>query len=145
MFLNILLLLAIISAGMLVSGQGAANAGLAQRIGLGPALVVNTLVVLAGCLTVFLANGGPRNFFPGHIPFYYYLGGLGGFAFILANTFILPRLGAGPVVALAVLGQGIAALAIDHFGLFGVPRQPAGLPQIAGFGLIVIGVALLRR
>ena len=45
----------------------------------------------------------------------------------------------------AVLGQGPAALLIDHFGLFGVPRQPAALPQIAGFGLIIIGIALLRR
>ena len=31
------------------------------------------------------------------------LGGIGGFAFILANAFLLPRLGAGPAVALAVL------------------------------------------
>ncbi|MFM1770170.1 MAG: hypothetical protein RJA22_2699 [Verrucomicrobiota bacterium] len=145
MFLNILLMLAIVGAGMLVSCQGAANAGLAQRLGLGPALVVNTVVVLTGCLAVFLAGGGSRNFFPGHIPFYYYLGGIGGFAFIVANAFILPKLGAGPAVALAVLGQGAAALAIDHYGLFGVPRQPTSLPHIAGFGLIVLGVALLRR
>lgn len=145
MLLNVFLMLAIIGAGMLVSCQGAANAGLAQRLGLGPALVVNTVVVLAGGLTFFFAGGWHRNFFPGNIPFYYYLGGIGGFAFILANAFILPRLGAGPAVALAVLGQGSAALLIDHFGLFGVPRQPTALPQIAGFGLIVIGIALLRR
>lgn len=145
MLLNVFLMLAMFAAGMMVSCQGAANAGLAQRVGLGPALVVNTVVVLLGCLTVLLAGGWSRTFFPGNIPFYYYLGGLGGFAFILANTFVLHKLGAGPAVALAVLGQGTAALAIDHFGLFGVPRQPTALPQIAGFGLIVIGIALLRR
>jgi len=60
-------------------------------------------------------------------------------------AFVLPKIGAGAVIALMVFGQGAAALVIDHFGLLGIPREPITLPRIAGFALIIVGVALLRR
>jgi transporter family-2 protein len=64
---------------------------------------------------------------------------------ILASAFVFPRIGAGPAVALMVLGQGAAALAIDHFGLMGLAREPVSLSRIGGFALIMIGITLLRR
>jgi len=145
MILKILPALAAVCAGIAVACQGAVNAGLSLRVGLGAALVVNTSVVLLGALLFLFSGGTPPTFFPAGTPWFLYMGGLGGFIFILVNTFVFPRIGAGPAVALAVLGQGIAALAIDHFGLFGVPRHHVSVSQVGGFVLIVVGVLFLKR
>jgi len=143
--MKLLFALAAVGAGIATALQAAANGGLATRAGLGAALVLNTCIVLAGALAFFVATGSRGTFFPPGTPWFYYIGGLCGFAVILAAAFVLPRIGAGTAVALMVLGQGIAALAIDHFGLLGVARQPVSPVRLGAFALIVVGVALLRR
>jgi len=137
--------LAAFAAGVATTVQAAANAGLAGRAGLGAALIVNTSIVLAGAFVFFFASGARATFFPAGTPWYLYVGGLCGFVVILAAAFVLPRIGAGTAVALMVLGQGAAALAMDHFGLMGLAREPVSLARVGGFALIVAGVVLLRR
>lgn len=137
--------LAAVAAGAAAAFQAAANAGLAARAGLGPALVLNASVVLAGTLAFFLASGARATFFPAGTPASLYVGGLCGFVIILAAAFVLPRIGAGTAVALMVLGQGAAALAIDHFGLLGLASTPISWARVGGFALIVAGVVLLRH
>lgn len=143
--MKVLFALAAVGAGVATAMQAAANGGLAARTGLGAALVLNTCIVLAGTLAFFVASGSRGTFFPAGTPWFYYVGGFCGFAVILAAAFVLPRIGAGAAVALMVLGQGIAALAIDHFGMMGVSREPVSLTRLGGFALLVAGVALLRR
>src|SRR5512143_2482453 len=138
MTMKLIFVLAAAGAGIAASFQAAANAGLAARTGLGAALVVNTIVVLIGTLVFFSASGARATFFPAATPWSLYIGGFCGFAIILAAAFVFPRIGAGPAVALMVLGQGAAALAIDHFGLMGIPREPVSLLRIGGFALIVV-------
>jgi len=145
MSLKLLFAFAAIGAGAAVAFQSATNAGLAARTGLAAALIINTIVVLLGALVFFFASGARGTFFPAGTPWSLYTGGLCGFAIILAAAFVFPRIGVGPAVALIVLGQGAAALAIDHFGILGLARQPISLSRIAGFALILVGVALLRR
>jgi len=41
-------------------------------------------------------------------------------------------------------GQMLASLAFDHFGLLGVPVQPAGLVRMAGAACLILGVVLIR-
>jgi transporter family-2 protein len=137
--------LAAVGAGVAACLQSGANAGLSARASLGAALVVNTIVVLIGCVIFFFATGSPVVFFPPAAPWFVYIGGVCGFLFILANAFVFPRIGAGPAIALLVLGQGAAALAIDHFGLMGLARHPISLSRLAGIILIVGGVVLIRR
>jgi transporter family-2 protein len=143
MTVQLIFALAAAAAGVAASLQGAANAGLAARAGLGAALVVNTIVVLLGSLVFFVASGSRGTFFPAGTPLSFYIGGLCGFSVILAAAFVFPRIGAGPAVALMVLGQGVAALAIDHFGIMGLPQTPASLSRILGFALIVTVVYLV--
>lgn len=143
--MNILFTLAAAGAGVAASFQAAANAGLSGRAGLGAALIVNTSVVLLCTFVFFFASGSPATFFPAGTPWPLYIGGLCGFTIILVAAFVFPKIGAGPAVALMVLGQGGAALAIDHFGFMGISREPVSLSRIGGFALIIAGVALLRR
>jgi transporter family-2 protein len=132
------------AAGVATSLQSAANAGLSLRIGLGAALVLNTLVVLVGTVIFYVCSGRYGTFFPSGTPWYLYIGGICGFIVILSLAFVFPKIGAGVTIAILVLGQGAAALAIDHFGLLGMPKEPVTLARAAGLLLACSGVALMR-
>ena len=131
------------AAGFAAAFQGAANAGLSSRIGLGAALVVNTSIVLLGSLVLYLV--GPRGmFFPPGTPPTLYVGGVCGFIIVLSLAVVFPRMGAAFAIAVVVLGQGLAALVIDHFGLMGMPQEPVTLARVAGLLLVGAGLALVR-
>lgn len=132
-------------AGIATALQASANAGLSQRVGLGAALVVNTLIVLAGTLVFFVARGPHADFFPAGTPWALYIGGVCGFVIILCLAFVFPRIGAVWAIALVVLGQSIAALLIDHYGLLGMPKDPVTIPRAAGLALVAAGISLIRH
>jgi transporter family-2 protein len=132
-------------AGIATSVQSAANAGLAQRIGFGATLVVNSVIVLAGALALFAARAPHASFFPAGTPWALYVGGACGFTVIACLAFVFPKIGAGWAIALVVVGQCGAALAIDHFGLLGMPRDPASSTRVAGLALVALGCVLVQR
>jgi len=132
-------------AGVATAFQASANAGLAQKVGLGAALVLNTVIVLAGALAFFVASGPHANFFPVGTPWALYIGGACGFVIIFWLAFVFPKIGAVWAIALVVLGQGAAALAIDHYGLFGMPKDPITISRAAGLALVAFGVSLVRH
>jgi transporter family-2 protein len=78
-------------------------------------------------------------------PWWSWTGGLLGAVYVVIIILLLPRLGTAAVIALFVLGQMIASLAIDNAGLFGVPKHPVDLARVAGALLLVAGVVLIRR
>lgn len=131
-------------AGVAAAVQAASNSGLAARIGLGPALVVNTVIVMIGVLGLYFAKGPRTEFFPAGASWTLYLGGICGFIIIAAAAFVFPKIGAASSIALMVLGQGAAALAIDHFGLMGMPKDPVTLSRAAGVALVAAGAVLLK-
>jgi transporter family-2 protein len=71
-------------------------------------------------------------------------GGVFGAIYIAISIFLLPRLGAGTLIALIVAGQMIGSLLFDHFGVLGVPVHPASVPHLIGAALLVAGAALVR-
>jgi transporter family-2 protein len=132
------------AAGVAATMQAATNAGLARSAGLGPTLVVNTGVVLVGSLALWAGLGASRSFFPAGAPWTLYLGGLFGFAIIASLAFVLPKIGASYAIALMIGGQCIAALAIDHFGLMGMPRDPLTVQRVIGLALAAAGALMMR-
>jgi transporter family-2 protein len=133
-----------VAAGVAASLQAAANAGLASRIGLAAALVVNTAIVLLGTLVFYFARGPYGSLTPPGTPWTLYIGGVCGFVIIASLTAVFPKIGAAVAIALVVLGQGVAALAIDHFGLMGMPKDPVSVMRVVGLLLIGGGVVLMR-
>jgi transporter family-2 protein len=133
-----------VAAGVAASLQPAANAGLAARIGLGATLVINSIIVLLGSLGFYVICGQYGSFFAADAPWGLYIGGLCGFIIILSLPFIFPKIGAAVTIALFILGQGVAALVIDHFGLLGMPKEPITLARVAGLLLVGGGLALIR-
>jgi bacterial/archaeal transporter family-2 protein len=133
-----------IAAGVAAALQAPVNAGLARYTGLGAALVVNTIVVLMGALVLWMYDGAPRVFFPAGAPLVLYLGGLCGFVIVASLTFVFPKIGAAHAIAFMVFGQCIAALAVDHFGLLGMLRDPVSPRRVLGLALVTAGIAILK-
>jgi transporter family-2 protein len=133
-----------VAAGIAAACQATANAGLSKSSGIGPALLLNTVIVLVGTIGLWLATGAKTSFFPAGTAWTLYLGGLFGFLIIAAGALVFPKLGAAWAVALMVLGQSAAALAIDHFGLMGMEANPVTPQRLIGVALVACGVAVCR-
>lgn len=144
----LLLLPVALAAGMAAPTQFAINTQLRQVVG-GPVLAA-ALSFLVGTVVLFATTALVRRSVPelgpiASAPWWMWTGGLLGAFFVCASIVLTPRLGAATTVGLFLTGQVIASIAIDHFGLLGVPVQPASLTRISGALLIVIGVAIVQR
>jgi len=133
-----------IAAGVAAAMQAATNAGLSKSAGLGPALVVNTVIVLIGTLGLWAAMGARTTFFPAGASWTLYLGGVFGFVIIASLAFVFPKIGAAYAVALMIGGQCVAALTVDHFGLMGMPQDAFTMQRMIGLALVAAGVMVMR-
>ena len=132
------------AAGVAATMQAAMNAGLSRSTGIGPALVVNTVVVLIGVIGLWIALGAKTTFFPPGTTWPLYLGGIFGFVIIGSLTFVFPRIGAAYAVVLMIGGQCVAALIVDHFGLMGMPINPVTLQRVLGVAMVAAGAMVVR-
>lgn len=78
------------------------------------------------------------------VPATAWLGGLIATLYILAVVFLVPRLGVGSTAVLVIAGQLVAALALDHFGLFGSAQVSITGARLAGAVLALAGAALVK-
>ena len=77
-------------------------------------------------------------------PWWLWIGGILGAAYVVCATAYAPKLGAGNFLVLVVTSQMISALAVDHFGLMGLTPRPATLGRIAGVAFILLGAVLIQ-
>ncbi|GAD24992.1 DMT family transporter [Acidovorax sp. MR-S7] len=141
--------LLVVLAGMSVALQQVLNASL--RTQLGSPWWAGFVSYLVGCVAmaaVALAAPGPGLSLAGLTPapasWVAWCGGLFGAFFIAVAILMVPRLGAAQVLSLIVVGQMAGSLLLDHFGGFGLARQPISGQRLAGGALLVLGVVLVR-
>ena len=144
----LLLLPLALVAGMAAPTQFAINSQLRQVVG-GPVLA-GAISFLVGTIILIVAAAIVSRSVPdlGSImgaPWWMYLGGLLGAFYVCASIILTPRLGAATTIGLFLAGQVIASIAIDHFGLFGLPVQSASIPRLLGALLIIVGVSVVQR
>jgi bacterial/archaeal transporter family-2 protein len=133
-------------AGIGIPLLAALNAALGARIG-SPAVAALCLFLVAFSVTaavVMLTGPGAIRQLAGQ-PRHLFLAGLLVAFYILSITYIAPHFGVGNAVFFALLGQLVAAAAIDHFGLFGARVAPLGFTRAAGIALMAAGVALTQK
>lgn len=135
-------------AGALLPLQALINARLGQASG-GGALFASACSFLVGTLALWSVLLVSRQLLPGvdllgRLPAWSWTGGLIGAAFVVIATLAVPRLGATVLVALVVLGQMGASLALDKVGMLQQP-QPVNLVRVAGAVMIIAGVALVLQ
>jgi transporter family-2 protein len=78
-------------------------------------------------------------------PWYIWLGGLLGAAFVTCVILVNQQQGVALTFALIVTGQILISLLIDHFGLFGSAVQPISLTKVMGAMLIIAGLFLIKK
>ena len=144
MTLKVLFVPLALVAGVAVAMQAASNSGLRSLTGLGPALLINTAVVLIATIALWLGLGAKTTFFPAGASWTLYIGGVCGFVILTALAIAFPNLGAAWGISIMVLGQCAAALVIDHYGLLGMPQDAVTLRRALGVALVAAGVFVLR-
>ncbi len=77
-------------------------------------------------------------------PWWVWLGGVLGAFYVFSTIVAAPKLGAAVLIGVAVTGQMLISLLLDHFGLFGLPRHPVSIWRLFGAGLLLLGVAIIR-
>lgn len=78
-------------------------------------------------------------------PLVAWIGGFLGAFFVTVMAMIVPKIGVALSFSLAIGGQMLATLLIDHFGWLGVPEKPINLWRVLGAALITVGVILIRK
>lgn len=141
------LLLLAAFAGAVVPFQSAINVNLGRGLGHPlwatlASLVVSILVLLPIMLAMRLPL--PSLAFIGKAPMWMWAGGAFGVCFISLALVLLPRLGATGFMALALAGQVVASLLLDHFGWFGLVERQVTLPKVFGAVLLIGGVVLIQ-
>jgi transporter family-2 protein len=141
-----LLALAVI-AGAVVPFQSAINANLGRGLGHPlwatlASLLVSIIVLLPVIMALRLPL--PNLTFITQAPLWMWAGGAFGVVFISLALMLLPKLGASGFIALAMAGQILAALMLDHFGLFGLAQRQLTMPRVLGALLLISGVVLIQ-
>jgi len=58
---------------------------------------------------------------------------------------LIPQMGAGPMISCAMAGQIFLALIAGHCGWFSLPVKPLTLSTVVGCITLIIGVWLINR
>jgi bacterial/archaeal transporter family-2 protein len=94
---------------------------------------------------LFLNNLQTAKTFVTSSPWWLWTGGILGVVFITSNILLLPIVGASLTVVLALSGQMIIALVIDHFGWFGIPKHRLNVQRILGIVLMITGIMIIQH
>lgn len=135
-------------AGALITVQAGANSQLKQSFGAPmPALLVNYVLGFGAVLAYALVTrvSWPAASKIASAPWWAWLGGLAGAVYGVAAILLARSLGAATLMALAVTGQLLCSVLLDHFGWVGFEVHPAGWGRIIGCLLMVAGFALIAR
>jgi transporter family-2 protein len=133
----------VLLGGVASAGQSLANAELGERLGR-PVMgaVVNNataLAILAVAVAVSPAmRAGLRKLRDSRLPWWTYLGGLGGALFVVGATYAVPALGVAVFTIAQVAGGSAGGLAVDRAGLAPAGRLALSAPRVGG---AVLGVA----
>jgi len=141
-----MLLAFLVGAGLVV--QVALNMTISKAVGSAPlAALANFVVgtaVIALLLLAFRVELPAREQWAA-VPWWAWLGGTLGAAYVATATFTGPRLGALLLLALTVGGQMIASMIVDHYGLLGFAREPLDASRVLGAVLLCVGIFLIAR
>jgi transporter family-2 protein len=133
-------------AGIGIPIMAAFNAGVGQELqnpAAASAILFGVGLVAACLCLVFTGVPGGAQF--AAVPAWRYAGALLVLFYILAVTWAAPRIGVGNAIFFVLLGQLVAAAAIDHYGLWGAIKSTLTLRRAIGICVMAVGVYLARK
>ena len=140
-------IIAVVVGGAAASLQAPTNAKLTAAVGspVNAAFVSFAVGTVALGLLAVALQGRPDMAASRALPWYAWIGGLYGAAFVVAATWGVPRLGVATTIILMVAGQLLLSLLLDHIGFLGMPKQPISWGRVGGVGLVIAGVLMVRK
>ena len=147
-FNNYFFIILAILAGMAMPTQATVNSKLASHTGSPITAAFISFAVGTAALFVYMLLTGVQ--FGGltaskNAPLIAWVGGFLGAFFVSVMATVVPRIGVALAFSLAIGGQMLVTLLIDHFGWLGVEEKPINLMRVLGAALITIGVVLVRQ
>ncbi|KAJ1950708.1 hypothetical protein EC988_004288 [Linderina pennispora] len=76
-------------------------------------------------------------------PWWAWVGGIPGAAFVVVITLMMPIHGAAIVYSIYICSKMVTSLIIDSFGFFGANQRPASLTRLVGFAIMIAGVLMV--
>lgn len=145
-FLSILLALV---AGALQPFQAAINSRLGKEVG-NPifSVFVSGLLsgVVLGVYLLFTRQVLPKGLSAAvGLPWWMWLGGVLGAAYLTAIVISTGKLGTGISMALVIAAQVAVSVVLDHFAAFGLERHPLSVGRVAGVVLFGVGAFLIAK
>ena len=135
-------------AGALNAVQSGSNATLARSLGRPWLVGVLVSLITAAAMVIGVLVTGARMPEPGRFgdaPWWAWIGGLCGGAYVVSTLFFAGSMGAGLFTGLTIVAGIVASIAVDHFGLVGFQQHSASLLRIAGASLMIAGLVLVAR
>lgn len=128
--------------GMLITIMIGLNGTLSNLLG---NYISSIIVHFAGLSTVILVLFIKKNkiTFKREIPLYLYSAGAIGVLILLFNNVTFNTIGVSLTVALGLLGQSVASIVIDSYGLFNMKLVRFNKKKLLGFMFISIGIIIM--
>ena len=145
--MNPFYLVVALGTGAAIAVQALANSRL--RLALGTpvwAAIAQFVVGLAALVAIAVLTRQPAPIMAGlsRMPWWGWIGGAVGALFIVVSIVLTPRLGTALTLATITVGQLLAALVLDHYGLLGAPVVRLSMPRVLGAACLLAGIALMR-
>lgn len=145
---SLLLCLLALFVGALIPVQAASNAALSKVAG---GIAYPSIILFAVALTVAVTFAlltratVPALSALGSAPRYGYMGGFIVASYVLAITFLAPKLGVGTAIAFVVTGQIVSSALIDQFGLFNAAVAELTPKRLLGMAMMIVGAFLAKK
>ncbi|HEY9620507.1 MAG TPA: DMT family transporter [Crinalium sp.] len=135
------------SAGSFLAIGSAANARLKQTLQSPIAAAAINFLIGFSILTLLLGLGifklpNVERF--STVPWWAFLGGFLGAAFVSLSTVTVPKLGLTTATLAVVCSQMVLSLIIDQFGWLGVPEHPLNVSRVFAIVLLIAAIALTQ-
>lgn len=128
--------------GILIALMVVFNGLLASRTGNSQSLIIIHVVGLLGTTLLLIGSRNKLNSIKG-IPFYLFIAGALGIFNVLFNNISFLKLGATLTLCLNLLGQLIASMIIDHFGLLGQQVNKINSTKLFGISIMILGIVAM--
>ena len=135
-----------VAAGVGIPIMATLNAGVGQQLQspvAASAMLFGFGLIIA--LAILAFTGVPTGAQVAAVPAWRYTAALLVVFYILSITWAAPRIGVGNAIFFVLLGQLVAAAAIDHYGLWGAIKSELTLRRAAGILVMAVGVYLARK
>jgi len=129
-------------AGVLIAIMVVANGELGSSIGLYSSTSIIHLVGLIFIAIIFAFSKKPKRSAKG-LPFYMYLGGMVGLFTVVFSNLAFGKISVSAILALGLLGQSIASIFVDQFGLFKMPKVKFSKRKIIGLAFLLVGILVM--